>query len=178
FVEFEPFIWFISEHLNKSVTDSIVVNGKSFVIKEVLAPNTYGEDAPILYMDMALLKSVSHVPTEIEGLFVMIKTKDVEQTATVLNQLFKNIRVEITKEMGWVQANLITLLVFILMLVISITIVSGLLLKSTFSLLFSRLHAQFFVLRTMGATTGQLQKIVKTQAIIILLMGVGIGAMG
>ncbi|MEK5230286.1 FtsX-like permease family protein [Lysinibacillus sp. FSL K6-0232] len=168
----------LSETLNKFAKDSIVINDKSFVIKEVLAPNTYGEDAPILYMDMALLKSVSHAPTEIEGLFVMLKTKDVEQTATVLNQLFKNIRVEITNEMDWVQANLITLLVFILMLVISIIVVSGLLLKSTFSLLFSRLQAQFFVLRTMGATTKQLKKIVNTQSTIILLMGVGIGAMG
>lgn len=168
----------LSEALKKSIEDSVVVNGQPFVIKKVLAPNTYGEDAPILYMDINVLKSISGIPTDVEGLFVMIKTADVDQTATVLNQLFKDIRVDITKEMDWAQANLISLLVFIVMLVISIIFVSGLLLKSTFSLLFSRLQAQFFVLRTMGATTGQLKKIVNTQSTIILLMGVGIGAIG
>lgn len=165
----------LSETLNKSVADSIVVNGKPFLIKGVLSPNEYGEDAPILYMDIDSLKSVSSIPSDVKGLFVMIKTTDVWQTATVLHQLFPNIRVDITKETDWVQANLNSLLVFIIMLVVSIIIISGLLLKSTFSLLFSRLQAQFFVLRTMGATTGQLKKIVNYQSTIIILMGVGAG---
>lgn len=149
----------LSKTLNKSVTDSIMVNGKPFLIKGVLSPNEYGEDAPILYMDIDSLKIVSSIPSDVKGLFVMIKTTDVWQTATVLHQFFPNIRVDITKETDWVQANLNSLLVFIMMLVFSIIIISGLLLKSTFSLLFSRLQAQFFVLRTMGATTGQLKRL-------------------
>ncbi|MCT1541716.1 MULTISPECIES: ABC transporter permease [Lysinibacillus] len=165
----------LSKTLNKSVTDSIMVNGKPFLIKGVLSPNEYGEDAPILYMDIDSLKIVSSIPSDVKGLFVMIKTTDVWQTATVLHQFFPNIRVDITKETDWVQANLNSLLVFIMMLVFSIIIISGLLLKSTFSLLFSRLQAQFFVLRTMGATTGQLKKIVNYQSTIILLIGVGTG---
>lgn len=166
----------LSEILNKSVADSIVVNDMLFLIKGVLPPNEYGEDAPILYMDIDSLKGISSIPSDVEGLFVMIKTTDVWQTATVLHQLFQNIRVDVTKETDWVQANLNSLLIFIIMLVVSIIIISGLLLKSTFSLLFSRLQAQFFVLRTMGATSGQLKKIVNYQATTILLMGVGVGA--
>ncbi|MCK2019823.1 ABC transporter permease [Peribacillus frigoritolerans] len=169
----------LAETLKVHVGEAIQINGSPFTIREILSHKGIQADAPqMLLVSNNVAKQWMSAKSNTEAMFVMIKTEDaanVTETAVTLKALDEALRVDVTAEDPFIQMNVRTLSIFIIVLSVLILAITGVLLLSNFQLLFYKMKQQFIIMRSLGATSQQVGKIVSGQLTTMNVVGVTFG---
>ncbi|REK74440.1 FtsX-like permease family protein [Paenibacillus paeoniae] len=166
----------LAKVLKKEIGDSVLVHNETFVIKEILPTMKSAESMSFVLLPNSIVKGwMPYANDETQGLFALITADHPSALGIELKQLDGSLRVDITSNEGFVKQNLQSLMVFILVLSVFILIITGMLLLSTFQLLFYKLKEQLMVLRSLGASSRQIGRMINTQLSVIVLLGVLLG---
>ncbi|QOR64981.1 FtsX-like permease family protein [Cytobacillus suaedae] len=166
----------IAKVLKKNIGDEILVENKSFLIKEILTTIKMAEETSFILMQNAVVKQwVPYGSSDTEGLFVLIKADYPKAVGQELKQLDNTFRIDIMNEYDFVKLNLQSLMIYIIVLSVFIVVITGMLLLSTFQLFFYKLKEQFMILRSLGASSNQIGRIINTQLTSIITLGVVVG---
>lgn len=161
----------LADILDVTKNDRIDLNGKTYTVIEVLATPMGAEP-----FKMALVHNDEIKENGAAGLFMLIQTEEVKQVASVLHQLDANMRVDIVDDYDFIKMNLQTLLIFVVVLSVFVILITALLLLSTMQLLFTKLKEQLMILRSLGASTTQIAKLIRIQLVSIVALGLILGA--
>ncbi len=162
--------------LQKKVGDQVLVQNDAFIIKEILPTMKAAETMSFVLLPNSIVKQwMPFANNETEGLFALITADNPTAIGMELKQLDNSLRVDITNNEGFVKQNLQSLKIFIIVLSVFILLITGMLLLSTFQLLFYKLKEQLMVLRSLGASSRQIGRIINTQLSAIILFGVIVG---
>ncbi|WP_456278675.1 FtsX-like permease family protein [Bacillus sp. AK128] len=166
----------IAKVLQKNMGDQVLVQNTTFIIKEILPTVKMAEETSFVLLQNSVVKEwVPYADHETKGLFALIEADHPSEIGRNIKQIDSNLRVDITNEYDFVKMNLQSLMIFIIVLSVFILIITGMLLLSTFQLLFYKLKEQLMVLRSLGASSNQIGKIINTQLSFIILLGVIMG---
>lgn len=166
----------IANVLKKSVGDTVMVQNETFLIKEILPTIKMAESMSFVLLQNSIVKKwVPYANNETEGLFALVTTDNPSTVGRDIKQIDNTLRIDITNEYDFVKLNLQSLMIFIIVLSVFILFITGMLLLSTFQLLFYKLKEQLMILRSLGASSNQIGRIVYTQLSSIIFFGVVIG---
>lgn len=163
--------------LKKKIGERVLVQNEAFIIKEILPTMKAAESTSFVLLPNSIVKQwMPFANYETQGLFALITADDPSAIGRILNQLDNSLRVDITNDADFVKQNLQSLMIFIIVLSVFILVITGMLLLSTFQLLFYKLKEQLMVLRSLGASSRQIGRIINTQLSAIILLGVLFGS--
>ncbi|WP_313892376.1 ABC transporter permease [Psychrobacillus sp.] len=168
----------LAQFFDKQVGESIQINGDMFSIKEILPTMKGVESIYLALLSNDVVKLWMQNDPNNAGLFTLIETKeDFNPTliAMDLKALDASLRVDITNEYDFVKRNLQSLMIFIIVLSVFVLLITGVLLLSTFQLLFYKIKEQLMILRALGATSKQVGHLVLVQLTVINSIGVMLG---
>jgi putative ABC transport system permease protein len=166
----------IANVLKKSIGDTVMVQNETFLIKEILPTMKMAESMSFVILKNSVVKQwVPYANSQTEGLFALITTDNLSTLGKDIKQIDNTFRIDITNEYDFVKLNLQSLMIFIIVLSVFILIITGMLLLSSFQLLFYKLKEQLMILRSLGASSNQIGRIINTQLSSIILLGVVIG---
>lgn len=169
----------LAEVLKVQVGDSLQVEGNPFTVSEILKYKGVHTEAPkLILLSNEVVKKWMSSNTEAEALFVLIKTADqanATELAVAIKELDVTLRVDVTDEEPLVKMNMQSLSIFITVLSVFILGITGVLLLSNFQLLLYKMRKQFIIMRSIGASSKQVGKLVKGQLTTINFIGVIIG---
>lgn len=169
----------LAKSLNVHVGDVMKLNGSSFTVREILPYKGVQADAPqMLLVSNNIVKQWMSSKSNTEAMFVMIKAKDgtnATEMAVKLKAIDEALRVDVTAEDPFIQMNVQTLSIFLIVLSVFILAITGVLLLSNFQLLFYKMKQQFIIMRSLGATSKQVGKMVFVQLTTMNAVGVGLG---
>lgn len=160
----------LADMLAVQVGDVATLNGKQYEIAEVL-PTPKGAQPT----NMALVHRDELKDAGSAGLFMLIQTDTADEVATSLKQLAGDMRIDVVDEYDFVKTNLLTLGVLIVLLSVFVLLISMMLLMSTMQLFMAKLKEQLMILRSLGASTKQIGKLVQQQLLLIVGLGIGTG---
>ncbi|MEH7029748.1 ABC transporter permease, partial [Bacillus wiedmannii] len=167
----------LAETLQVKVGEKVEIENKSYVVKEVLPDIEAGGSAPdILILSEGAVKQHVYEKTgkHSEATYVLIKAKENADVLALSNQIHKidkELRIDIAEEDEFLKSNLASLHIFIVILSILILIITALLLMSNFEVFLYKYKSQFAIMRSMGATTKQLFKVIFIQCSVINFFG-------
>ncbi|AWE07324.1 hypothetical protein DCE79_08015 [Lysinibacillus sp. 2017] len=166
----------ISELLAKTLTvtkgDSVTLNDKVYTVIEVL-PTAMGAEP----FNMAFVHNDELKESGFAALFMLIQTDEVETIAKALHTFDSQLRIDIVNDYDFVKMNLLTLLIFVVVLSVFVILITALLLLSTMQLLFTKLKEQLMILRSLGASTTQIAQLIRIQLVSIVALGLISGTM-
>ncbi|WP_431027218.1 ABC transporter permease [Lysinibacillus sp. LZ02] len=169
----------IADMFDKSVGDTIELEFEAYTIKEVLPPLLGASEFQMVILPNATVKK--WLPTtekDVAGLFTLIQTDGNTDYMTLtmnFQQIDRTLRVDITSEYEVVKANFQALAIFMIVLSVFVLLITAMLLLSTFQLVFYKIKGQLMVLRSLGATSEQVGKIVQLQLVMIIGVGAILG---
>ncbi|KMP91813.1 ABC transporter [Bacillus wiedmannii] len=167
----------LAETLQVEVGERIEIENKSYVVKEVLPDIEAGGSAPdILVLSEGAVKQHVYEKTgkHNEATYVLIKAKenaDVLALASQIHKIDKELRIDIAEEDEFLKSNLASLHIFIVIVSVLILIITSLLLISNFEVFLYKYKNQFAIMRSMGATTKQMFKVIFIQCSVINFFG-------
>lgn len=161
----------LAKTLDVTVNDDIVLNDKAYTVIEVV-PTQMGAEP----FQMAFVHNDEIKHSGFEALFMLIQTDEVREVAQLLKTFDSQLRVDIVDDYDFIKMNLQTLLVFVVVLSVFVLLITALLLLSTMQLLFTKLKEQLMILRSLGASTAQIAKLVRIQLVSIVCLGLILGA--
>ena len=165
--------------LEKKIGDQVLVQNEAFIIKEILPTMKAAESISLVLLPNSIVKQwMPFANNDTQGLFALVTADNPSAIGMELKQLDNSLRVDITNNEDFVKLNLQSLMIFIIVLSVFILIITGMLLLSTFQLLFYKLKDQLMVLRSLGASSRQIGRIINTQLSAIILFGVLFGTTG
>jgi putative ABC transport system permease protein len=169
----------LAKVLKKKIGEQVLVQNEAFIIKEIVPTMKATESMSFVLLPNTIVKQwMPFANNKTQGLFALIAADNPTAISMELKQLDNSLRVDITNEEDFVKQNLQSLMIFIIVLSVFILIITGMLLLSTFQLLFYKLKEQLMVLRTLGASSRQIGRIINTQLSAIILFGVIFGTIG
>ncbi|MEK4699435.1 FtsX-like permease family protein [Solibacillus sp. FSL R7-0668] len=160
----------LAKTLDVAVNDDIVLNDKAYTVMEVL-PTPMGAEP----FQMALVHNDELKESGFTALFMLIQTDEMEAVANALHSFDSQLRVDIVNEYDFIKMNLQALLIFVVVLSVFVLLITALLLISTMQLLFTKLKEQLMILRSLGASTTQIAKLVQIQLVSIVCLGLIFG---
>ncbi len=167
----------LAETLQVKVGEKIEIENKSYVVKEVLPDIEAGGSAPdILILSEGAVKQHIYEKTgkHNEATYLLIKAKenaDVLALSSEIHKIDKELRIDIAEEDEFLKSNLASLHIFIIVLSTLILIITALLLVSNFEVFLYKYKSQFAIMRSMGATTKQMFKVIFIQCSVINFFG-------
>ena len=162
--------------LKKKIGDQVLVQNEAFIIKEILPTMKATETMSLVLLPNSIVKQwMPFADNETQGLFALVTADNPSAISMEFKQLDNSLRVDLTNKEDFVQRNLQSLVIFIIVLSVFILIITGMLLLSTFQLFFYKLKEQLMVLRSLGASSKQIGRLINTQLSAIILFGVLIG---
>lgn len=163
----------IAKVLKKSIGDTVLVQNETFFIKDILPTIKMAEETSFILMQNSVVKQwVPYADNDTEGLFALIIADNPSTVGRNIKQIDNTLRIDITNEYDFVKLNIQSLMIFIIVLSFFILVITGMLLLSTFQLLFYKLKEQLMILRTLGASSNQIGRIINTQLSTIILFGI------
>ncbi|HDR4570075.1 ABC transporter permease [Bacillus cytotoxicus] len=171
----------LADMLNVKCGDTITIENQSFNLVEII------DDLPSIGIvpDMVLLHNKvvkNYIKTksnlDSEATYMLIQAKDDANVFNVANQIKSHdndLRIDIIEEDADIKGNLQSFSVLVIILSILVLGITSLLIISNFELLFYKLKNQFAIMRSLGATTEQMSKIILIQSSIINFTGVLLG---
>ncbi|OEG00362.1 ABC transporter [Vulcanibacillus modesticaldus] len=171
----------LAEALNVQTGDRLLIEDKPFMVKEVLADlGATGLAPDILILSRETVQKHIYEKTGInnEVTYILIKAKentDILSLANHIRQIDPDIRIDVTEEDEYLKSNLDSLNIFMIVLSFLILIVTSLLIISNFETFLYKYRNQFAIMRSLGATTEQMFKVVLLQSSLINIVGAVLG---
>lgn len=159
--------------LEKSIGDVLIIDGLPFRIADILP----SKSTNTLYITHDDMKDMYPYMQEGELALVQMETDNITEVGSAIAKLDKDLRVNLLNESETVQKNVESLLIFVVVLSVFVLLIAGTLLSSSFRIIFIRLQKQLISLRTIGATTMQVAKILFIQLTTIIVIGVILGTL-
>lgn len=161
------------QSLEKSIGDQLLIEHKKFTIVDTFPLN----ELNAAYIPHVNMKEI--YPYMLEGKFALVQTISglEEEVGTMIAKMDDRLRVDLLNESEFMQKNIESLLVFIIVLTIFVLLITGTLLLSNFRLIFNKLQIQFMRLRAIGATMKQIGIIVLIQLTTIIVTGIVFGTL-
>lgn len=157
----------LAKMLAVQVGETVTLDAKMYEVTEVL-PTPQGAEP----MNMALVKRDELVEAGSEGTFMLIQSEVPDVIATSIKELAEDIRIDIVDDYDFVKINLLTLGILMVLLSVFVLLISAMLLMSTMQLVMTKIKEQLMILRSLGASSQQIAKIVEQQ--LLLIVGLGI----
>lgn len=171
----------IASIFQKTTGDIMDINNSPYFIKEILEPSQDNLNAELLILTNDTVRQwIDFSVDDVGGLFTLIELKEKGSTSLVSQQLFQldeELQIDSTNKFELIHENFQALVIFIIVLSVFVLLITTMLLLSTFQLVFYKLNEQLMVLRTLGATTRQVGKIVQIQLFIMITTGVIVGTL-
>lgn len=171
----------LAEALNITVGQSLKVEGRDFIVKEILEDiKGWGSVTDILIIPRSTFKELKYAPTGVvnESTYILIKNQpraDSYEIARWLRQIDETLRIDIIEEEPEIKANFQSLRIYITLLSLLVVFITALLIISNFQTYLYKYKQQFAIMRSMGAMTHDLFKIIFIQCSIINLFGGTLG---
>ncbi|WP_077302793.1 ABC transporter permease [Virgibacillus pantothenticus] len=160
-----------------NVGDNLSIEGKSYRVIEIIEDIKGTSNVPdLLIMHQDNVKPF--LRNGEEATYVMIKGEENQASldmADSIKQIDPDFRIDVFEEDPLVSSNIKTLNVFIVILSALILTVTSLLVISNFDIILYKLKNQMAILRSIGATTKQVSRIIFFQSFVINTIGVGLG---
>lgn len=164
----------LARFLKVAVGDEVVVEGKGFRTAEIIEdPQGLTSIAIIHYDDMASFVGEGEYAS---GLMLKL-ARGVEalSIAQKIRDMDGHLRIDLVEQNELVQSNMRTLQIYIIVLSFLVLVVTSLLVLSNLEILLYKLRNQISILRSIGAATAQIGRIVLIQSVAINLTGTVLG---
>ena len=171
----------LAETLHVKVGDKLIIENQPFTLVEIINDlPAIGIVPDLMLLTNEIVKSYiqykSHVDSQ--ATYMLIKARNDTNIFNLSNQIKandKDLRIDIIEEDPSIKSNLQSLSIFIIILSILVLAMTSLLVISNFELLFYKMKNQFAIMRSLGATTKQMSKIILIQSSVINFTGVFLG---
>lgn len=167
----------LAEALRLEIGQKVSIEDNEFTVTEIIEDLNASGLTPdiLLFTKQTVQKLVKQETGETkEATYVLIKANEQADTLLLASELRKydnGLRIDIAEEDEFLKSNVQSLKVFIFSLTFLMLIITALLIISNFELFLYKYKNQFAILRSMGATTKQLSKIILIQSSIITAAG-------
>nr|WP_254849824.1 FtsX-like permease family protein [Bacillus cereus] len=171
----------LAQVLKVRIGDSILIENKQYKIKELLTDldaTGMPPDIIILSKDTVQRLMQEKNSKNIEATYVLIKMKENEDVLTLANQIREidsDLRIDVTEEDEFLKSNLASLNIFMIILSVLMLVVTSLMIISNFELFLYKYKNQISIMRSIGATTKQIFKVVLFQCSLINIIGTILG---
>lgn len=171
----------LAKVLHAKIGDKILIENKKYTLVETVDDLTATGSAPdMLILNQKVVKSYIQAKDnrKAEATYLLIKAKKNVNTLTLANQIKsydKDLRIDIAEQDYGVKSNLQSLHLFIVVLSVLVLIVTSLIIISNFELLLYKMRNQFAIMRSLGASTKQISKIIMIQSTVINITGISLG---
>lgn len=171
----------LAEALNVEIGDSILIENKSFKVKEVLSDsNATGLIPDMLILSRATVQEITYEKTGVnnEATYILIKAvenADILSLANKTRAIDSELRIDVAEENEYLQTNLESLNIFMVILSFLLIIVTSLLIISNFEVFLYKYKNQFAIMRSIGATSKQMFKVILIQGSLINIIGAILG---
>lgn len=171
----------LAEALNVQIGDSILIENKSFIVKEVLSDsNTTGLIPDMLILSRAKVQEITYEKTGVnnEATYILIKAVENADILSLVNEIRAidpELRIDVAEENEYLQSNLESLNIFMIILSFLLLIVTSLLIISNFEVFLYKYKNQFAIMRSIGATSKQMFKVILIQGSLINVIGAFLG---
>ncbi|MGC3786865.1 ABC transporter permease [Priestia aryabhattai] len=171
----------LAKVLHAKIGDKILIENKKYILVETVDDLTATGSAPdMLILNQKVVKSYIQAKDnrKAEATYLLIKAKKNVNTLTLANQIKsydKDLRIDIAEQDYGVKSNLQSLHLFIVVLSVLVLIVTSLIIISNFELLLYKMRNQFAIMRSLGASTKQISKIIMIQSTVINITGISLG---
>ncbi|TCZ78271.1 FtsX-like permease family protein [Paenibacillus albiflavus] len=168
----------LAQALKVQVSESIQIENRPFVVKEVI-PDLDASGATSDFIVLSrfdvkeIMKANSHIENQ-EATYLLIKAKDNADLPLLIDHIRDidtELRIDVAQENEFLVSNLSSLRVFITVAMILILIVTSLIIISNYEVVLYKSRNQFAIMRSIGATTHQLFRMVLFQCSIINFVG-------
>ncbi|WP_195693812.1 FtsX-like permease family protein [Priestia megaterium] len=172
----------LAKVLHAKIGDKILIENKKYTLVETVDDLTATGSAPdMLILNQKVVKSYIQAKDnrKAEATYLLIKAKKNVNTLTLANQIKsydKDLRIDIAEQDYGVKSNLQSLHLFIVVLSVLVLIVTSLIIISNFELLLYKMRNQFAIMRSLGASTKQISKIIMIQSTVINITGISLGS--
>ncbi|GGA91034.1 FtsX-like permease family protein [Ornithinibacillus halotolerans] len=169
----------LAANLGIQLGDTITVESKAFTVKEILRDNSMLEEIQQDYIIMprSSIQELDGQRTN-EATTILIKLQPGSDLLAYINkfrQLDPMLTMEVAQADSFEEVNLNLLNQFIIVLSLLILVITSLILISNFDIFLYKYKNQLAILRSMGATRGQVFHIILLQTIVINVIGAGLG---
>lgn len=171
----------LAEALGVQVGDSTLIENKPYMVKEVITDlEAAGLTIDKIILSRSTVQQLIYEKTGVnnEATYLLIKAKkdtDIIGLANQIRQIDPDLRIDVAEENEFLNNNLQSLKVFMIVLSVLVLIVTSLLIISNFEAFLYKYKNQFAIMRSVGATTDQIFKVVWIQSSVINLAGAGLG---
>ncbi|WP_394555542.1 FtsX-like permease family protein [Priestia aryabhattai] len=171
----------LAKVLHAKIGDKILIENKKYTLVETVNDLTATGSAPdMLILNQKVVKSYIQAKnnSKAEATYLLIKAKKDVNALTLANQIKsydKDLRIDIAEQDYGVKSNLQSLHLFIVVLSVLVLIVTSLIIISNFELLLYKMRNQFAIMRSLGASTKQISKIIMIQSTVINITGICLG---
>ncbi|MED4285184.1 ABC transporter permease [Priestia megaterium] len=171
----------LAKALHAKIGDKILIENKKYTLVETVNDLTATGVAPdMLILNQQVVKSYTQSKdnSNAEATYLLIKAKKDVNALTLANQIKsydKDLRIDIAEQDYGVQGNLQSLHIFIVVLSVLVLIVTSLIIISNFELLLYKMRNQFAIMRSLGASTKQISRIITIQSTVINTAGICLG---
>ncbi|WP_255256470.1 ABC transporter permease [Bacillus cereus] len=171
----------LAQVLKVRIGDSILIENKQYKIKELLTDlDATGMPPDIIMLSKDTVQRLMQEKNSknIEATYVLIKMKENEDVLTLANQIREidsDLRIDITEEDEFLKSNLASLNIFMIILSVLMLVVTSLMIISNFELFLYKYKNQISIMRSIGATTKQIFKVVLFQCSLINIIGTILG---
>ncbi|MED5244652.1 MULTISPECIES: FtsX-like permease family protein [Priestia] len=171
----------LAKVLHAKIGDKILIENKKYTLVETVDDLTATGSAPdMLILNQKVVKSYIQAKDnrKAEATYLLIKAKKNVNTLTLANQIKsydKDLHIDIAEQDYGVKSNLQSLHLFIVVLSVLVLIVTSLIIISNFELLLYKMRNQFAIMRSLGASTKQISKIIMIQSTVINITGISLG---
>ncbi|MDN3233545.1 ABC transporter permease [Priestia megaterium] len=171
----------LAKTLHVKVGDKVVIEGQPFNLVEIINNLDATGIAPdVILMNQkkanTYIKNNEHINAD--ATYLLIKAQEDTNLLTLSNEIKsydKDLRIDITEQDPFIKNNLQSLHTFVIVLSVLVLIVTSLLIISNFELLLYKMKNQFAIMRSLGATTKQMSKMIFIQSTVINFSGICIG---
>jgi len=171
----------LAKALNVKIGDKIFIEGKNYRLVEMVNDLTATGAAPdMLFLNQKVVKKYIQTKqnNNAEATYLLIKAKKDINPLTLSSEIKsynKKLRIDIAEQDYGMQSNLQSLRIFVVVLSVLILIVTSLIIISNFELLLYKMRNQFAIMRSLGASTKQISRIITIQSTIINASGISLG---
>ncbi|MFP7416612.1 FtsX-like permease family protein [Priestia filamentosa] len=171
----------LAQALHAEIGDQVFIQDNPFTLVEVIDDLTATGVAPdMIIMEQQVAKEYAKINDGIsaEATYLLVIAKEGTNLLTLSNQIKSydnDLRIDITEQDPTVQNNLQSLRTFVIVLSVLVLMVTSLLIISNFELLLYKMKNQMAIMRSLGATTKQMSKMILIQSVIINFLGICIG---
>lgn len=171
----------LAKALNVKIGNKIFIEGKNYRLVETVNDLTATGAAPdMLFLNQKVVKKYIQTKqnNNAEATYLLIKAKKGINPLTLSSEIKsynKKLRIDIAEQDYGMQSNLQSLRIFVVVLSVLMLIVTSLIIISNFELLLYKMRNQFAIMRSLGASTKQISRIITIQSTIINASGICLG---